>query len=146
MPRGGKRPNAGRRRGSLTTRTVEIAESAVEKGRSPFERMLRHLDFLDAEAENMRQPLRDLFSKLRDDGSNTNLRKDIREMMSVMEKAFAAAAVVAPYCHPRLSALAVYEPTNDVEVLKTQRIIDDIISKMKPKKKTDENDRSSPSG
>ena len=138
MPRGGKRPNAGRRRGSLTTRTVEIAEGAVEKGKSPLERMLRHSDFLEAEAEKMRQPARDLFSKLRDEGSNTNLRKNIHEMMSVMEKAFAAAAVVAPYCHPRLSALAVYEPANDVEVLKTQRIIDDIISKMKPTKKSDD--------
>ncbi len=40
MSRGGKRPGAGRRKGSTTTRTREIAEQAFEKGVTPLEFML----------------------------------------------------------------------------------------------------------
>ncbi len=41
MPRGGKRENAGRKQGSLTTRTREIAERASAEGETPLEYMLR---------------------------------------------------------------------------------------------------------
>ncbi|WP_051952573.1 hypothetical protein [Methylocapsa aurea] len=40
MARGGKRPGAGRRKGSTTTRTREIAERAFEEGVTPLEYML----------------------------------------------------------------------------------------------------------
>jgi hypothetical protein len=40
MPRGGRRAGAGRKPGSLTTRTREIAERAAEDGVTPLEHML----------------------------------------------------------------------------------------------------------
>jgi len=40
MPRGGRRPGAGRKPGSLTRRTREIAEQAAEDGITPLEYML----------------------------------------------------------------------------------------------------------
>jgi hypothetical protein len=43
MARGGKRPNAGRKAGSVTKRTREIANRASEEGILPLEYMLRVL-------------------------------------------------------------------------------------------------------
>jgi hypothetical protein len=40
MPRGGRRPGAGRNPGSLTRRTREIAEQAAEDGITPLQYML----------------------------------------------------------------------------------------------------------
>lgn len=40
MPRGGKRPGAGRPRGSANRRTREIADRAAEAGMTPLEYML----------------------------------------------------------------------------------------------------------
>jgi hypothetical protein len=41
MPSGGKREGAGRKLGSLTKRTREIAEGALASGETPLEYMLR---------------------------------------------------------------------------------------------------------
>jgi hypothetical protein len=41
MPRGGKRPGAGRKVGSLTKKTRDIAEAAAAAGETPLEYMLR---------------------------------------------------------------------------------------------------------
>ncbi len=41
MPSGGKRPGAGRKRGSLTKRTRAIAEKALDEGILPLEVMLK---------------------------------------------------------------------------------------------------------
>ena len=41
MPRGGKRPGAGRKPGSATKRTREIADRAAARGLTPLEVMLR---------------------------------------------------------------------------------------------------------
>jgi hypothetical protein len=40
MPKGGKRPGAGRKPGSLTKRSREIAQGAAETGLTPLEYML----------------------------------------------------------------------------------------------------------
>lgn len=40
---GGKRPGAGRKPGSVTTKTREIAEAAIGEGVTPLEFMLRHM-------------------------------------------------------------------------------------------------------
>ena len=41
MPSGGRRPGAGRKKGSLTRKTREIANQAAEEGVSPLEVMLK---------------------------------------------------------------------------------------------------------
>jgi hypothetical protein len=43
MPKGGKREGAGRKPGSLTKRTREIAEGAAASGETPLEYMLRRM-------------------------------------------------------------------------------------------------------
>ena len=45
MARGGKRAGAGRRQGSLTTRTREVAEKAIQEGTTPLEVMLAAMRF-----------------------------------------------------------------------------------------------------
>lgn len=49
MAHGGKRPGAGRKPGSATTRTREIAEGAAQEGITPLEFMLQVMR--DEEAE-----------------------------------------------------------------------------------------------
>jgi hypothetical protein len=46
MPRGGFRPGAGRKRGSLTRRTQAIAEAAAKSGLTPLEVMLLAIEKL----------------------------------------------------------------------------------------------------
>lgn len=41
MPRGGKRPGAGRKKGSATKRTRKVADQAAEQGVTPLEVMLQ---------------------------------------------------------------------------------------------------------
>ena len=41
MARGGARPGAGRKKGSATAKTREIADRAIEEGVSPLEYMLK---------------------------------------------------------------------------------------------------------
>ena len=53
MPRGGKREGAGRKAGSLTTRTRAIADAALEGGLTPLDYMLAILR--DEAAESARR-------------------------------------------------------------------------------------------
>ena len=80
--RGGARKGAGRPKGSLTSRTREIAEKAAGQGVTPLEFML----------EMMR---RDAFHE------DPKIEAQ-REMMR-----FEAAKAAAPYIHPRLSSVEV---------------------------------------
>jgi hypothetical protein len=78
--RGGKRAGAGRKKGSLTQKTREIAEAAVESGITPLEYMLRV----------MRQQTEHEDPKIQAQ----------REAL-----AFDAAKAAAPYMHPRLATV-----------------------------------------
>lgn len=48
---GGARAGAGRRKGSITKRTREIAEKALAEGISPLEMMLKAMRALDADGQ-----------------------------------------------------------------------------------------------
>jgi hypothetical protein len=79
--RGGKRAGSGRKAGSATKKTREIADRAMENGISPLEFML----------EMMRsQPPEGLGS---------------RELKDWVVMQFEAAKAAAPYIHPRLAAI-----------------------------------------
>jgi hypothetical protein len=80
--RGGRRPGAGRKPGSLTKKTREIAEQAAAEGITPLELQLATMRALWAEANA---------------GDNLDLEK--------AERAAAIAKDAAPYVHPRLSAV-----------------------------------------
>lgn len=78
--RGGKRPGAGRKKGSLTQKTREIAEQAADAGITPLEYMLQIMrapsDHEDPKVQGAREAMR-----------------------------FEAAKAAAPYIHPRLAAV-----------------------------------------
>jgi hypothetical protein len=79
--RGGKRAGAGRKAGSATTKTREIAERAMEGGITPLEFML---NIMRAEAPETEDP---------------------RLMLDAMAMRFEAAKAAAPYVHPKLAAI-----------------------------------------
>ena len=80
--RGGARPNAGRKKGSATKRTREIADRAAEEGLTPLEFMLNVMrapsDHEDPKIQCAREAMR-----------------------------FEAAKAAAPYVHPRLANVEV---------------------------------------
>jgi hypothetical protein len=80
--RGGRRPGAGRKLGSLTKKTREIAEQAAALGIMPLEVQLQTMRALWAEAN---------------EGNTLNLEK--------AERAAAIAKDAAPYIHPRLASI-----------------------------------------
>ena len=58
MARGGKRVGAGRKQGSLTTRTRKVAEKAAATGQTPLEVMLenmRHFQKVALDAEYLQR-------------------------------------------------------------------------------------------
>ncbi len=78
--RGGSRAGAGRKKGSLTQKTREIAERSMEEGITPLEYMLSVMrgcsDHEDPKVQIAREAMR-----------------------------FEAAKAAAPYMHPRLAAI-----------------------------------------
>lgn len=78
--RGGARPGAGRKKGSATKKTREIADRAAEEGITPLEFMLNVMrapsDHEDPKIQAAREAMR-----------------------------FEAAKAAAPYVHPRLAAV-----------------------------------------
>lgn len=78
--RGGARPGAGRKKGSATAKTREIADRAASEGITPLEYML----------EVMRRP---------------SDHEDERIQLAREAMRFEAAKAAAPYMHPRLAAV-----------------------------------------
>lgn len=79
--RGGARQGAGRKAGSATQKTREIADRAASEGITPLEFMLQIM---------------------RDEGPET---EDERVMVARQAMRFEAAKAAAPYIHPRLAAI-----------------------------------------
>lgn len=79
MPRGGKREGAGRKAGSASTKTREIANRAASEGITPLEFML--------------QVMR---------GEKVVEGEDEAQITAMQ---FEAAKAAAPYIHPKLSAV-----------------------------------------
>lgn len=78
--RGGKRPGSGRKKGSATKKTREIADRAAEEGITPLEYML---------------------NVMRQDSTHEDPKvQAVRETLR-----FEAAKAAAPYIHPRLAAV-----------------------------------------
>lgn len=79
--RGGARQGAGRKKGSTTTRTREIADRAMEDGITPLEFML---NVMRQEPHPELEPV---------------------DLMKATAMRFEAAKAAAPYIHPRLAAI-----------------------------------------
>ena len=78
---GGARKGAGRKPGSATKRTREIADKAASEGITPLEFML---DLMRSEPPDV---------------------EDARVMADYVQMRFEAAKAAAPYIHPRLAAI-----------------------------------------
>ncbi len=99
---GGKREGAGRKAGSATKRTREIADKAMGEGITPLEFMLQIMRTEPGDIEDAR------------------LLADHQAMR------FEAAKAAAPYIHPRLAAVEHTAPEGiDLRVTKVERVIVD---------------------
>lgn len=78
--RGGRRPGAGRKKGSATKKTREIADRAAEEGITPLEYMLQVM-------------------------RTESTHEDARVQIAREALRFEAAKAAAPYMHPRLAAI-----------------------------------------
>ncbi|MBU3617661.1 hypothetical protein [Polynucleobacter sp. JS-Fieb-80-E5] len=99
--KGGARPGAGRKEGSLTKRTREIAEVAAAQGITPLEVMMSTMMALYKEAENYNK---------HDDHAHEGVGHDHNIMITesrikLLNMAATIARHAAPYVHPRLSAI-----------------------------------------
>lgn len=102
MARGGARLGAGRKRGSATKRTREIADKAAENGITPLEFML----------DVMRKPYPE-------DADAT-----VKASYDAMR--FEAAKAAAPYVHPRLAAVEhTGKDGGPVQVERIERVVVD---------------------
>jgi hypothetical protein len=102
--KGGARPGAGRKEGSLTKRTREIAEVAAAKGITPLEVMMSTMMELYKEAGNCMRDHHDHGdnSKEHDHGHDTMIMEN---RIKLLNMAATIARHAAPYVHPRLSAI-----------------------------------------
>ena len=102
--KGGARPGAGRKEGSLTKRTREIAEVAAAQGITPLEVMMSTMMALYKEAGNCSRDHHKHGDKAseHDDGHTAMITEN---RIKLLNMAATIARHAAPYVHPRLSAI-----------------------------------------
>ena len=102
--KGGARPGAGRKEGSLSKRTREIAEVAAAQGITPLEVMMSTMMALYKEAGNYSRDHDDHGDKANehDDGHTAMITEN---RIKLLNMAATIARHAAPYVHPRLSAI-----------------------------------------
>ncbi len=91
--KGGARPGAGRKTGSLTKRTRQIAEAVATQGITPLEVMMKVMHQLYEEASNVQEEELD----------DKTLANEAR--IKLLNMAATVGRHAAPYVHPRLSAI-----------------------------------------
>lgn len=91
--KGGKRPGAGRKTGSLTKRTRQIAEAVATQGITPLEMMMKVMHQLYEEASNIQE----------EELGDKTLANEAR--IKLLNMAATVGRHAAPYIHPRLSAI-----------------------------------------
>ena len=91
--KGGKRPGAGRKTGSLTKRTRQIAEAVATQGITPLEVMMKVMHQLYEEASHVQE------EELGDKALANEARIKLLNMAATVGRH------AAPYVHPRLSAI-----------------------------------------
>jgi hypothetical protein len=102
--KGGARPGAGRKEGSLTKRTREIAEAAAAQGIAPLEVMMSTMMALYKDADNCSRDHHDHGDGVgdHDDGHSAMITEN---RIKLLNMAATIARHAAPYVHPRLSAI-----------------------------------------
>lgn len=103
MSHGGSRPGAGRKRGSLTKKTVAIANEAAARGITPLEVMIENMRWWHQEAGFL---IKTAEETARQGGAEPAAVLDLlRKIGSARQHAGDAARDAAPYMHPRLASI-----------------------------------------
>jgi hypothetical protein len=111
MARGGKREGAGRKPGSLTKRTREVAERAAATGQSPLEVMLAnmwHFQKVAVDAETVIESLSQEQIAELGDGPEEQFKAllaKVKAAAGLRQMAHECARDAAAYMHPKLSAV-----------------------------------------
>lgn len=124
MAKGGKREGAGRKLGSGTKRTREVAMRALAEGKAPLEVMLdnmRHFQqvALDAEAviESMNEDQVAVLGQTHEEQFKTLLAK-VKQAAGLRVMAHECARDAASYMHAKLSAVTVAgDPESPVQMV-----------------------------
>lgn len=104
MAHGGARKGAGRKAGSITAKTREIAEKASAEGITPLEVMLRAMREHVATADKLQAEAADAdIAVLVGDADADLPAKFRRAALGAITDAASMAKDAAPYVHPRLS-------------------------------------------
>lgn len=114
MPRGGKREGAGRKVGSVTTKTREVAERVLATGMSPLDVMIdnmRHFQqvALDAEATLEGLSASEFSEQIPANASPEEqfkfLLATVKKTVGLRQAAQDAARDAAPYVHAKLASV-----------------------------------------
>jgi len=97
--RGGARKGAGRKAGSATQKTREIADKAAAAGITPLEVMLENMDFAHSKASTL---LQGLIDRGADVPEGFDQFKELLRFRSIAQE---CAKDAAPYIHPKLAAI-----------------------------------------
>ena len=97
--RGGARKGAGRKAGSATQKTREIADRAAAAGITPLEVMLENMDFAHSKASVLLQTIIDSGADVPD---GFDQFKELLRFRSIAQE---CAKDAAPYIHPKLAAI-----------------------------------------
>lgn len=125
MARGGKREGAGRKVGSLTERTREVAERAMATGKSPLEVMLdnmRHFQQVALDAEAVIEGLsieETTGEQLKPDEQFKMLLAQVKKAAGFRQMAHECARDAAMYLHPKLTAVTHAGPDGGPVTFKT---------------------------
>ena len=123
MARGGKRAGAGRKEGSKTKKTCEIAERAKAEGITPLEVMLDNMRFAHEKAGEILAEIIGFKPEEKPDLSPEQALETFKELIRFRMIAQDAAKDAAPYIHPRLNAVTHKgDPDNPVEVNQSTKI------------------------
>lgn len=97
--RGGARKGAGRKAGSATQKTREIADKAAAAGITPLEVMLENMDFAHSKASLLLQGLLEGGAEVPEGFDQ------FKELLRFRGIAQECAKDAAPYIHPKLAAI-----------------------------------------
>ena len=130
MARGGKREGSGRKVGSLTKRTQEVAERAIAEGKSPLEVMLDNMRHFQQVAFDAEEVLAGLTAEeytgveMTPENQFKKLLAEVKKAAGLRVMAHECARDAAPYMHSRLNATTLTGENGGALVVKIVRFGD----------------------